>query len=52
MKCSICGIAVDSVDQAINNSWVPYFYEGDQEHEFACDGAGWNGSVQVEDQLV
>ena len=38
MKCSICGIAVDSVDQAINNSWVPYFYEGDQEHEFACDG--------------
>ena len=35
MKCSICGIAVDSVDQAINNSRVPYFYEGDQEHEFA-----------------
>ncbi len=38
MKCSICGIAVHSVDDAINNGWVPYFYEGDQEHEIACDG--------------
>ena len=58
MKCSICGISVDSVDEAINNGWVPYFYEGDQEHEFACDGCsesllelGKDGEMQVKEEF-
>jgi len=61
MKCSICGVSVDSVDaveQAINNDWIPYFYEGDQEHEFACDGCsetllelGKDGEMEVKQEF-
>ena len=58
MKCSICGISVDSVEQAINNGWIPYFYEGDQEHEFACDGCsetllklGKDGEMEVKEEF-
>ncbi|PKN66294.1 MAG: hypothetical protein CVU57_06385 [Deltaproteobacteria bacterium HGW-Deltaproteobacteria-15] len=36
MKCAICGIAIDSLNQAIDQGWEPYFYEGEKEHEFAC----------------
>jgi len=38
MKCAICGIEIDSVEEAIGEGWIPYFYEGDKEHEFACLG--------------
>ena len=38
MKCSICGIAIDSIGEAIDTGWIPYFYEGEKEHEFACPG--------------
>jgi len=37
MKCAICGIGIDSIDQAIG-AWIPYFYEEKREHEFACPG--------------
>jgi predicted RNA-binding Zn-ribbon protein involved in translation (DUF1610 family) len=36
MKCSICGIQIDSVEEAVEQGWTPYFYDGDKEHEFAC----------------
>jgi hypothetical protein len=36
MKCSICGIQIDSVDDAIEQGWTPYFYDGEFEHEVAC----------------
>ena len=36
MKCAICGIQIDSVDEAIEKGWTPYFYEGEKEHELAC----------------
>jgi hypothetical protein len=36
MKCAICGITIDSIDDAVEESWTPYFYEGEIEHEFAC----------------
>jgi hypothetical protein len=36
MRCSICGIRIDSVDEAVEGGWAPYFYEGETEHEFAC----------------
>ena len=38
MKCAICGIEIDSIDEAREQGWVPYFYEGDKEHEFVCPG--------------
>jgi hypothetical protein len=36
MRCSICGIRIDSVDEAVEEGWVPYFYDGETEHEVAC----------------
>lgn len=36
MKCSICGIRIDSVDEAVEEGWEPYFYDGETEHEVAC----------------
>jgi hypothetical protein len=36
MKCAICGIEVESIDQAIRNDWLPYFCEGEKEHGPAC----------------
>jgi hypothetical protein len=35
MKCVICGIEIDSIEDAIENGWIPYFYEG----EIACGPA-------------
>jgi len=28
MRCSICGIRIDSVDEAVQDGWAPYFYDG------------------------
>ena len=36
MKCPICGIQIDSVDEAVEEGWTPYFYDGETEHEVAC----------------
>ena len=36
MKCTICGITIDLTDGTPNEDWVPYFFEGDEEHGPAC----------------
>ena len=36
MRCAICGILIDSVDEAVEEGWTPYFYDGETEHEVAC----------------
>jgi len=36
MRCAICGIRIDSVDEAVEEGWTPYFYDGETEHEVAC----------------
>ena len=36
MRCAICGIRIDSVNEAIEEGWCPYFYDGETEHEVAC----------------
>ena len=36
MRCSICGILIDSVDEAAEEGWTPYFYDGTQKHDVAC----------------
>ena len=33
MKCAICGIQIDSVDEAIDEGWIPSVWEGDHEQE-------------------
>jgi hypothetical protein len=57
MKCSICGIRIDSVDDAIEQGWCPYFYESETEHEFACPGCaeiflqkGEDGEMEVKEE--
>jgi hypothetical protein len=36
MKCVICGIELDTISEAINQGWVPNFYESEMEHGPAC----------------
>ena len=36
MICAICGLQVNSIDDAIEEGWTPYFQDGDQEHDPAC----------------
>jgi hypothetical protein len=36
LRCIICGIVIDSIEEAIEAGCIPYFYEGDQQHEPAC----------------
>jgi len=32
----ICGMAIDSIDEAREQGWIPYFYEGQKEHGPVC----------------
>jgi len=38
MRCAICGIEIESVEEGIEEGWIPSFYEEETEHEFACPG--------------
>ena len=44
------GIEIDSIDEAREQGWIPYFYEGDKEHEFACPGCSEVFSQSGEDK--
>jgi hypothetical protein len=33
MKCAICGIQIDSVEDAIDQGWTPYTWDGGQEKD-------------------
>jgi len=57
MKWPICGLELDSVDEAIEQGWIPYFFEGETEHEFACPGCsgiflelGEDGEMEVKEE--
>jgi hypothetical protein len=57
MKCARCGIEINSIDEAIEQGWIPYFYEGETEHEFACPGCsesflqlGEDGEMEVKEE--
>jgi hypothetical protein len=32
IKCAICGISIDSIDEVIQEDWIPFFFEGAEEH--------------------
>ena len=58
MRYAICGIQIDSVDEAVEEGWVPYFYDGETEHEFACPGCaetflyqGEDGEMEVKEEF-
>ena len=57
MKCAICGMIVDSIDEAVDQGWIPYFYDGDEEHETACPSCteallqeGVDGVMEVKEE--
>jgi len=57
MKCAICGIEIESIDDAIERGWIPCFYEEETEHEFACPGCsevflqlGEDGEMEVKEE--
>jgi len=57
MKCVICGIEVDSPEEAMDEGWIPAFYEGQKEHGPACAGCsesllelGEDGEMQLKEK--
>jgi hypothetical protein len=38
MECVICGMEVESIEDAIDQGWVPYFFDGQIESGPACSG--------------
>jgi hypothetical protein len=36
MRCSICGIQIGSVQEALEKGWCPCFDEGNDMHDVAC----------------
>lgn len=57
MRCIICGTLFDSINEAIEAGWTPYFHEGDQTHEPACRECsetllhiGENGEMEVKEE--
>lgn len=38
MKCVICSMEIDDIEEAIGEGWTAYFYEGPTEHGPACPG--------------
>jgi hypothetical protein len=58
MRCAICGIRIDSVDEAVEEGWTPYFYDGETEHEVACPACsqallqeGKDGEMEVKEEF-
>jgi len=57
MRCAICGTELDSIDDAIDEGWIPYFYDGEREHDYACPGctevfleSGKDGEMEVKEE--
>ena len=57
MKCSICGMFVDSIDEAIDQGWIPCFFAGEEEHGpvcFSCSEKliceGTDGAFELKDE--
>ena len=46
MKCAICGIQIDSVDEAVEQGWTPSFCDGEIQHDPACP-ACTNSLLQI-----
>jgi hypothetical protein len=58
MICSICGSQVDSIDEAVEKGWTPYFYEGTDLHDAACPSCtemllrqGERGEMEVKENF-
>mgnify|MGYP001193083556 CR=1 FL=1 len=36
MKCTVCGTSIDSVEDIIEDDWIFFFYDGEDEHGPLC----------------
>jgi len=57
MKCVICGIEINSVDESIDQGWIPYFYDAEIECGPACPECsgtlilvGKDGEMELKEQ--
>jgi len=57
MWYAICGIQIDSVDEAVEKRWIPYFCDGEFEPEVACPDCtqallqqGEDGELEVKEE--
>ena len=57
MRCAICGLHIDLIDDAIEEDWTPYFYEGTELHDVACPSCtetllrlGEHGEMEVREE--
>ena len=57
MKCVICGIEMDSIEESIDQGWIPFFYEGEIECGPACPECsgtllqvGKDGAMEIKEQ--
>ena len=57
MRCAICGIQIGTVDEAVEEGWTPYFYDGEFEREVAypaCTNAllqeGEDAEIEVKEE--
>jgi hypothetical protein len=48
MKCAICGITTDSVDEAIDQGWIPYVWDGDREIDGPFCGSCFEGLIEID----
>ena len=57
MRCAICGMVIATNDEAVEQGWIPYFYEGQKEHLPACPSCseklickGEDGEMEVKEE--
>ena len=57
MKCVICGIEIDSIEESIDQGWILYFYESEIECGPACPECsgtliqmGKDGEMELKEQ--
>lgn len=57
MRCAVCGITVETIDEAVENGWTLCFADGGEEHEVACPACtrallreGEDGEMEVKEE--
>ena len=48
MKCAICGITIDLVEEAIDKGWIPYVWDGDLEIEGPFCASCFEGLIEID----
>ena len=49
MKCAICGMILDSVEEAIDEGWIPYVWEGDREQEGPFCASCFESLIEIDE---